>query len=99
VRKNNVVALMEQEEVMRVVDFHEGLVLPQRPLDLVHDAHVYSECVVSLSEADDGKVLVRKLDVVFLIASEMRRRISSVASGDAEGNEVYSKASRRRGSE
>ncbi|KAK7342721.1 hypothetical protein VNO80_25677 [Phaseolus coccineus] len=37
------------------------------PLDLVHDAHVHDDYIVSLLEADDRKFIACKLDVVYLI--------------------------------
>jgi len=63
---------------VRIIDFHGGLILCQRPLDLFGDARVHGDGVVSLPEADDGKITARKLDAVVLI-DEVEDR-----TGDAE---------------
>jgi len=52
---------------VRIIDFHGGGVLRERPLDLVGDARVHGDGVVALPEADHGEVAARELDAVVLV--------------------------------
>ena len=52
---------------MRVVEFHGGGVLRERPLDLVGDARVHGDGVVALPETDHGEVAACELDAVVLV--------------------------------